>query len=381
MKKARCQMKSEPMKFRKVSELHPLPENPRTINKADLDRLVDSIRINGFWEHRPLAIVEREGKFIVLCGNQRLKAAKRCKVAEVPTVLYTDVTPEEEADLILRDNINNGEWDYNALQVETTFADVNFDFIGLSFPSEDEEPKKGKGKKTAKAVEQADESEDDSTDTEDDESDTDDENNDKEAFYRSMYKDVLYESDNEMEIPNLLLEMQAGKVELPLSPWGANSRLRKDVATYHFYVDDYRFEALFKDPIKILTSGCKAVVEPNCSCHDQTPIAWGVQLIYKKRWLSRYFQECGIKVYADLNVSHKFIEYNKMGIPKGYNAFFTRGLDGWMESLKTDLQVAQEISGLERPNLVVYGGGEEIQDFCRKHGLLYITDFINAKKK
>ena len=168
-------MKSEPMKFRKVSELHPLPENPRTINKADLDRLVDSIRINGFWEHRPLAIVEREGKFIVLCGNQRLKAAKRCKVAEVPTVLYTDVTPEEEADLILRDNINNGEWDYNALQVETTFADVNFDFIGLSFPSEDEEPKKGKGKKTAKAVEQADESEDDSTDTEDDESDTDDE--------------------------------------------------------------------------------------------------------------------------------------------------------------------------------------------------------------
>ena len=130
-------MKSEPMKFRKVSELHPLPENPRTINKADLDRLVDSIRINGFWEHRPLAIVEREGKFIVLCGNQRLKAAKRCKVAEVPTVLYTDVTPEEEADLILRDNINNGEWDYNALQVETTFADVNFDFIGLSFPSEE----------------------------------------------------------------------------------------------------------------------------------------------------------------------------------------------------------------------------------------------------
>ncbi len=67
--------------------------------------------------------------------------------------------------------------------------------------------------------------------------------------------------------------------ELPLSPWGANSRLRKDVATYHFYVDDYRFEALFKDPVKILTSGCRAVVEPNCSCHDQTPIAWGVQLI------------------------------------------------------------------------------------------------------
>lgn len=52
-----------------------------------------------------------------------------------------------------------------------------------------------------------------------------------------------------------------------------------------------------------------------------------------------------------------------------------------MESLKSDLQVAQEISGLERPNLIVYGGGDEIQEFCRKHGLLYVTDFINAKKK
>ena len=368
------------MKYRKVVDLHQLANNPRKISKASFDRLVDSMRINGFWEHQPLALEEQGGMLVVLSGNQRLKAAKRLRLKEVPTILYSGLTDEERTDIILRSNINNGDWDFDALQVETAFNDVNFDFIGLDFPSDFEEQKKAKGKKTAKVAERTDENED-GTDAEDDESYTDDEENDKEAFYRSMYKDVLYESDNEMEIPNLLLEMQAGKVELPLSPWGANSRLRKDVATYHFYVDDYRFEALFKDPIKILTSGCKAVVEPNCSCHDQTPIAWGIQLIYKKRWLSRYFQECGIKVYADLNVSHKFIEYNKMGIPKGYNAFFTRGLDGWMESLKSDLQVAQEISGLERPNLVVYGGGEKIQDFCRKHGLLYITDFINAKKK
>lgn len=358
------------MKFRKVSALSLLPNNPRKISKADMEKLVDSIRINGFWEHRPLAIVERGGKLIVLCGNQRLKAAKRLKVEEVPTVLYKDTTPDDEADLILRDNISNGAWDFDALQIDTDFADVDFAFIGLDIPDvPNKEPMDGN------------EGETDETEDEPSGSSEEEEDKEKETFYRKMFKDVLFESDNVMEIPNLLLEMQAGKVELPLSPWGANSRLRKDVATYHFYVDDYRFEALFKDPIKLLTSGCKAVVEPNCSCHDQTPIAWGVQLIYKKRWLSRYFQECGIKVYADLNVSHKFIEYNKMGIPKGYNAFFTRGLDGWMESLKSDLQVAQEISGLERPNLVVYGGGEEVKDFCRKHGLLYITDFINAKKK
>jgi len=364
-------MKVSEVTYRNISDLHLLPENPRTITKDSFKRLVDSIKTDGFYRHRPLALVEREGKLVVLDGNQRLKAAKRLKLKEVPTVLYTETTPEDERKIILRGNINNGEWDANELQTGEFWQDVDFGDFGLFFPDDDEKPKKGKKQASAEPDEAPNEPEDDE----------DEEENEKEAFYRSMFKDVLYESDNIFEIPNLLLEMQAGKVEMPLSPWGANSRLRKDVSTYHFYVDDYRFEALFKDPIKLLTSGCKAVVEPNCSCHDQTPIAWGIQLIYKKRWLCRYLQECGIKVYVDLNVSHKFIEYNKMGVPKGYNAFFTRGLDGWMESLKSDLQVAQEISGLEKPNLIVYGGGEEIKDFCRKNGLLYITDFINEKKK
>lgn len=350
-----------------VSDLHLLEENPRKIKKKELDRLVDSIRLSGFWAHRPLAVTLRDGKWVILAGNQRLKAARRLKMETVPCVEYSGLTKEEELDIIARDNINNGEWDFDTLQMSEGWSGFDFGEIGLSFP--DEKSSKGKRGNAKDSGEEA--------------SNGDDRQggeSEKESFYRSMFRDVLYESNNPFDIPNLLIEKQAGKLELPFSPWGANSRLRKDVTTYHFYVDDYRFEALFKDPIKLLMSGCRAVVEPNCSCHDQTPIAWGIQLIYKKRWLSRYFQECGIDVYADLNVSHKFIEYNRMGIPEGYNAFFTRGLDGWMESLKSDLQVAQEISGLDRPNLIVYGGGKQIQEFCQKQGLLYVTDFINAKK-
>lgn len=365
------------MKYRRVADLHPLPNNPRKIDKAGLARLTDSIKINGFWEHRPAAIEEQNGILVVLDGNQRLAVSKKLKLKEIPTMLYSDLTDDERNDIILRSNINNGEWNFGTLQTDPAFEDVDFGFIGLDFPK----VKKTASKTATLAPFDNSDDEDEGDDSDNGNEQGDDEADDKEAFYRSMLKDVLYESDNIYEIPNLLLDMQAGKVELPLNPWGANSRLRKDVATYHFYVDDYRFEALFKDPIKLLTSGCKAVVEPNCSCHDQTPIAYGISLIYKKRWLCRYLQECGIKVYADLNVAHKFIEYNKMGIPKGYNAFFTRGLDGWLESLKSDLQVAQEISGLERPNLVVYGGGDEIKEFCRQHGLVYIHDFINSKKK
>ena len=62
------------MKYRKVADLHPLPNNPRTIDKAGLDRVVDSIKLNGFWEHRPMALEEQDGRLVVLDGNQRLKA-------------------------------------------------------------------------------------------------------------------------------------------------------------------------------------------------------------------------------------------------------------------------------------------------------------------
>lgn len=368
-------MKCTEVLFKRPSDLTALANNPRKITKADFQRLVDSININGFWKHRPMALEEKDGKLVVLAGNQRLKAARKLKLNEVPCVIYSDLTEEERVDIITRDNINNGEFDDVVLNEDPMYADLDLEFIGLQLP-EPEIPEVPKKKAKAKAMD-PEPGDPDSEDKGDDEDLVDDS---KEAFYRSMLGDFLYDSDNKFEIPNLLLDQQPKHVELPLNPWGANSRLRKGVSTYHFYVDDYRFEALFKDPIKLLQSGCKQIVEPNCSCHDQTPIAFGICQIYRKRYLARYFQECGVKVWVDLNVSHKFIEYNKKGIPDGYNAFFTRGLDGWLESLKLDLKVAQEISNLEKPNLCVYGGGEEIQEFCRKNGLLYVTDFINAKK-
>lgn len=361
----------------KISQIAPnegqvegLPNNPRLIKNREFELLKKSMEESPEMLHlRELIVYPHGKKYVVIGGNMRLRAAKALGFKELPCKILPEDTPIEKLrEYCIKDNNGFGEYDFDILANEwgdEPLSDWGVKFGNFFDDEESEEQEKTAPKGKADQEQDYDEEIDD----------------DKEAFYRQMFKDVLYESNNPFEIPNLLLERQAGKLELPLSPWGANSRLRKDVATYHFYVDDYRFEALFKDPINLLTSGCRAIVEPNCSLHDQTPIAWGLQLIYKKRWLSRYLQECGIDVYADLNVSHKFIEYNKMGIPKGYNAFATRGLTGWVESLKSDLIVAQEISGLERPNLIVYGGGADIREFCQEHSLLYVTDFINAKKE
>ena len=349
-----------------VGQLPDVPPNPRYIKNDRFEALCRSIeQAPEMLDLRELIVYPYRKKYVVICGNMRLKACRKLGFENMPCkILPKDTTAAKLREYAAKDNnaFGDNDWDIFANEWDMDELEEWGMVLPTEWGAEDD-------------LEKEDPEEDQPEEEEEDGEEIEDV-----SFAQQMMGDVLFESDNIFDIPNLLLDMQAGHLELPLSTWGANSRLRKDVTTYHFYVDDYRFEHLFKDPTNLLASGCKAIVEPNCSLHDQTPIAYGLCQIYKKRWLARYMQECGVKVYVDLNVSHKFIEYNKMGVPKGYNAFMTRGLIGWMESLKSDLKVAQEISGLEKPNLIVYGGGEEVKAFCMEHGLLYLTDFINAKK-
>jgi hypothetical protein len=338
-------------------QIEGLPANPRIIKDAKFHKLVKSIEDNPeMIALREILVYQVGNKYIVIGGNMRLKAMKQLGYKEAPCkIIPPETTIEQLKAYTIKDNSGFGDWDFDSLDTDwdiTLLEDCCIEIPEIEMPS----------------YNGGEESEE-----------YDDEDIEFPSFEHQMVDDVLYESNNAFEIPNLLLSGQGGKLQLPLNPWGANSRLRKDVSTYHFYVDDYRFEKLWKDPIDLINSGCKAIVEPNCSLHDQTPIAYGIHLIYKKRWLARYMQELGVKVYADLNVSRKFREYNRMGIPQGYNAFFTRGMSGWLQSLIDEHNIAKEISGKDTPNLIVYGGGDEIKEYCRDNNLLYVTDFINDK--
>ena len=191
-------------------------------------------------------------------------------------------------------------------------------------------------------------------------------------------KDILFPSDNRYDIPCLRLDRQAGHLGLPFVPYGTGRRTKR-VATLHFYVDDYRFNALWKNPAKIFDNNPAAAVECNYSLFDTTPLAFGLQFIYQKRWMARYWQENGIRIYVDLNVSSKFFEYNRMGVPDGWNAFATRGALGGLELLKAKFNQARQISGFDSPNLIVYGGGKEVHEFCCRHSLLYVHDYMTEK--
>lgn len=352
-------------------QLKVLPNNPRTITQAALNTLCDSIRQNGYWEHRPAAVEPIAGtdEYTVLDGNQRLKAMRRLKRPQLLCTIYEDLTETEREEIILRGNINNGEWDTRLLASD--FSGVDFAGIGLDI--ELPEPPQIE---TPVSAGDSQEQDDDTVETEED--------NKKQKnleFYYKMIGDYIYPSNNEFDIPTLLSDNQPIHLELPFAPWGAEARYKKGITTYHFYVEDYRFEQLFKDPIKLLLSGCRAIVEPNCSIHDQTPMAYAIYQTYRKRYLCRYLQECGIQIWVDLNVSPHFEEVNVLGVPDGYNAFCTRGVTGWIETTERHWQMAQRISGLQHPNMFVYGGGDDVIDWCKSHDVVHVKEYMNRRRK
>lgn len=96
-----------------IKDLAPNPDNPRTITDAKFNALVKSIRdFPQMLEIRP--IIANKG-LTVLGGNMRLKACIEAGLETVP-VQIIDLTPEQEREFIIKDNVGFGEWDWQLIQ-------------------------------------------------------------------------------------------------------------------------------------------------------------------------------------------------------------------------------------------------------------------------
>ena len=113
------------IRYRKLGDLKKLPNNPRQITKDALEKLKTSIKDNpDYFEARPLILSNRTGELVILAGNQRYEAAKALGLKEVPTALIEGLTEEREKEIVIRDNVENGEWDFDALANEWEAADL-----------------------------------------------------------------------------------------------------------------------------------------------------------------------------------------------------------------------------------------------------------------
>ena len=195
--------------------------------------------------------------------------------------------------------------------------------------------------------------------------------------------DMVFPSDNILEIPSLRLDVQPRCIERPWVCFGEQRRTfdMNNSGTLHFYTDDYRFRTVYDHPEKILQHHPNSIVEPNFSLFADTPIAFGMQAVYKKRAIGRMMQEKGICVFVDLNVNSKFYKLNLIGVPCGYQYFCTRGYEDRPHYLKYEYNMAKMIAGNNPVYFVVYGGGEKIKQLCRLMNLVYITPIIAIKNK
>lgn len=197
-----------------------------------------------------------------------------------------------------------------------------------------------------------------------------------------MVADQLFATDNDLEVPALDMAMQATECQIPFLCFGEQRRTYNlnDEGTLHFYTDDYRFNAVYEHPEKILQHNPHAIVEPNFSLFNETPIAFGLQAIYKKRFIARAMQERGIQVFVDLNVGQKFYRLNMLGVPRGWRAFATRGYSDRLNNLAFEYSIAQDWAG-GKPLFVIYGGGEVCRRFAQQHGCIYINPVVTTKKQ
>jgi hypothetical protein len=118
-----------------ISKVKANKGNPRFIRDEKFTKLVKSLReFPDMAKLRPLIV---NAEMVVLGGNMRLKAMQELKWETVPVIVADNLTPEQEAEFIIKDNVGFGEWDWEMLANQWD-ADLLTDW-GLDIPHFDGE--------------------------------------------------------------------------------------------------------------------------------------------------------------------------------------------------------------------------------------------------
>ena len=99
-----------------IKKVIPNPSNPRIIKDDKFKKLVNSIKeFPQMLELRPIVV---DSNMVVLGGNMRLKASIAAGLQEVDILIADQLTEEQKAEFIIKDNVGFGEWDWDLLANE-----------------------------------------------------------------------------------------------------------------------------------------------------------------------------------------------------------------------------------------------------------------------
>jgi DNA modification methylase len=99
-----------------INDIKANTNNPRLIKDEKFAKLVKSIKeFPEMLELRPIVVND---DMIVLGGNMRLKACKEAGLKQVPVIKASSLTPEQQKEFIIKDNVGFGEWDWEMIANE-----------------------------------------------------------------------------------------------------------------------------------------------------------------------------------------------------------------------------------------------------------------------
>ena len=128
----------------KLTDIFLNPNNPRVIKDWRFEKLCDNIRrFPKLLSLRPIVAESRKHP-VILGGNMRYKALQAIGYEKIDPswVKYADeLTPEERQAFIILDNMDYGEWDYEALNIQWSFEQLADWGVEMPIFQEQEEEK------------------------------------------------------------------------------------------------------------------------------------------------------------------------------------------------------------------------------------------------
>lgn len=114
----------------KLKDIKLNPSNPRVIKDNKFKQLVQSIQdFPQMLSIRPIVVND---EMIVLGGNMRLRACQEAKLKEIPVLVASELTPAQQQEFIIKDNVSYGVWDWDVIANEWS-EDTVVDW-GLDIP-------------------------------------------------------------------------------------------------------------------------------------------------------------------------------------------------------------------------------------------------------
>lgn len=153
-----------------------------------------------------------------------------------------------------------------------------------------------------------------------------------------------------LDVPTSLIPFNTASAEL--------DRIGPEKKTaLHFFLDDYRFERVWRNPIKYskYPVNMGIVLTPDFSIWSDMPRAIKAYQVYRNRWMGAFWQSLGVKVIPTISWTNPIEDLYFAGLPM-HSTIAVSSVGVKQHDDKYFIQGIEEIQRrLEPKNIVCYG--------------------------